>query len=1086
MLRILRSIAAAFLATFFFPIVALAAPVSHLSAMQVAQNFMRSHVTLHGAWNGVTDPRIGSMELISHEGEALLYNVRVEPSGFMLLAYDDDFSPVLMYSDTSSFDAGQISDPNSVAAWIIPETHAVLQGIRHRAAEMDPAAVALAKAQAPSTRAWAHFDRSPRDFAPLPMASKADGPADVEKLFKAGNLLASEWGQGDPTRSPYTYNFYTPARSGSTACSHALTGCVATALAQILRFHGWPDSGVGSHSYSLGGTTLSANFAHPYNWSSMPDALSHTSTPTQVDAVAKLMSDLGIAVEMNYGCGESGANPRNLAILPTYFKYRNTIQIVDRAHSSTAGAFFDVIRREIDAGRPIFMAVYNTSGGGHAVVADGYQLGSTNMAHINLGWQHGFNLYYDISNNWTTSSMTWIASSQILWTNIQPDRPTSCAYALSGSTLSTGAGAGSGSVNISTASACAWTATSNAGFISVTSGASGSGNGTVGFSIAANSGAARSGTLTIGGQTFTVNQAAPACSYAISQSSQSISASSSSGNIGVTAGGACAWTAYSNANWITITSGASGTGNGSVVYSVDANGTLSARAGTIVAAGQTFTINQAAATCSFGLSASTASVAFGATTGNVSVSALPGCSWSAQSNASWLTITAAGSGNGIGTVSYSVAANTTSSSRTGTITIGGQSLTVTQAGLNTAAVELVNGDFENGRSGWTEQSNYVLIYQNFLYAYQGSWYAWLAGVDNADDTLHQRVTIPANATQVTLDFWYGITTDELQTGAYDKMFVNVYNSTGAFVATLGSFSNLDADPYWRNKTYDLSAYKGQTIYVGFHATSDSSLDTNFYLDNVKLTVSAADAGNTPGALSGLWYNAAESGWGVYFTQRRNILFAAWYAYDGAGNPKWYVSTCNMPTGTTGTSGTCNGAMYEESGPAFFGVPFNSQAAVPLQNGNLQVTFQDADHASMTYTGVAGQTRTVAIVRQPLAAGTTPPPINYTDMWWVGPTESGWGMAITQQFSTVFLAWYVYDSQGKPTWYVTTCTLNGTTCTGDVLRTTGPAFGPTFNSSQVRVFTAGTITVNFTDANNATLNYTVNGVGGSKTITRQLF
>jgi len=96
------------------------------------------------------------------------------------------------------------------------------------------------------------------------------------------------------------------------------------------------------------------------------------------------------------------------------------------------------------------------------------------------------------------------------------------------------------------------------------------------------------------------------------------------------------------------------------------------------------------------------------------------------------------------------------------------------------------------------------------------------------------------------------------------------------------------------------------------------------------------------------------------------------------------------------------------------------------------------------------------------------------------------MAITQQFSTVFLAWYVYDGTGKPMWYVATCMLSGTTCAGPVLRTTGPAFGPTFNSSQVQVSTAGTISVTFTDANNATLTYTVNGVSGTKNITRQAF
>jgi len=244
--------------------------------------------------------------------------------------------------------------------------------------------------------------------------------------------------------------------------------------------------------------------------------------------------------------------------------------------------------------------------------------------------------------------------------------------------------------------------------------------------------------------------------------------------------------------------------------------------------------------------------------------------------------------------------------------------------------------------------------------------------------------------------------------------------------------------------------------------------------------------NVPGALSGLWWNAGESGWGIHFTQRSANVFAAWYTYNASGNPKWYVSTCNMAGGATGSTGTCNGTIYEVSGPTFFGTAFNPNLANAVAAGNLQVNFQNAGAASMTYSGVAGQTRTVAITRQPLATGTTPPAIDYTDIWWGGASESGWGLAITQQYSTLFLAWYVYDDTGKPMWYVATCTLSGTTCASSLLRTTGPAFGPAFNPNQVQVFTAGSVSVNFTDANNATLSYTVNGASATKTITRQLF
>jgi hypothetical protein len=150
-------------------------------------------------------------------------------------------------------------------------------------------------------------------------------------------------------------------------------------------------------------------------------------------------------------------------------------------------------------------------------------------------------------------------------------------------------------VALSTNSGCAWTATSNDSWITITSGASGNGSGFVEFSVTSTSGPARNGTLTIAGQTFTVHQAAAAapCSYTISPTSVTLLASGGSGiNVSVSTTGGCAWTATSNALWITITSGASGSGNGSVTFSVATNSSGAARTGTLTIAGQTFTVQQ--------------------------------------------------------------------------------------------------------------------------------------------------------------------------------------------------------------------------------------------------------------------------------------------------------------------------------------------------------------------------------------------------------------------------------------------------------------------------------------------------------------
>ncbi|HUL97470.1 MAG TPA: hypothetical protein VLT89_15770 [Usitatibacter sp.] len=243
----------------------------------------------------------------------------------------------------------------------------------------------------------------------------------------------------------------------------------------------------------------------------------------------------------------------------------------------------------------------------------------------------------------------------------------------------------------------------------------------------------------------------------------------------------------------------------------------------------------------------------------------------------------------------------------------------------------------------------------------------------------------------------------------------------------------------------------------------------------------------PGALSGLWWNPGESGWGINFTQRGGNIFAAWYTYDASGNPKWYVASNCAGIAANAAGGTCSGTVYEVNGPRFFGVPFTPITAGQVSSaGNLQVTFSDANNASMSFT-VTGVSRTVAITRQIFPINPTAlPPVNYTDLWW-NPNEAGWGMSITHEYNNILLLWYVYDGNGKPMWYVASnCTVTGNTCSGTLYRTTGPAFGPTFDTHQIQVFTVGSATVTFTDPNNAVLNYTVDGVAGTKNITRELF
>lgn len=172
------------------------------------------------------------------------------------------------------------------------------------------------------------------------------------------------------------------------------------------------------------------------------------------------------------------------------------------------------------------------------------------------------------------------------------------------------------------------------------------------------------------------------CSYSISMQSQNITASGGSGSESVTTQSGCPWTAAvtsSNSSWLTISSGASGSGNGTVNYSVAANTSNASRTGTLTIAGNTFNVTQPGqvSSCSSSISPVSKSVTWPGGTFSVTVSS--SCPWTATSNVSWIKIVSGAKGSGNGTVSYRVLPNYYSRSYTGTLTIAGKTFTVIQS-----------------------------------------------------------------------------------------------------------------------------------------------------------------------------------------------------------------------------------------------------------------------------------------------------------------------------------------------------------------------------------------------------------------------
>ena len=261
-----------------------------------------------------------------------------------------------------------------------------------------------------------------------------------------------------------------------------------------------------------------------------------------------------------------------------------------------------------------------------------------------------------------------------------------CSIALSPTALSIGAAAATGAVNVAAPAGCAWTAASDAAWLTITSGLSGSGTGSVQYATTANTGAARTATVSIGNQAFTLTQsaaAAPSCSVTVSPLTVSVGSAAGTSTVAIKASSpSCPWTAASNTSWITLTSPSSGSGSSQVSFTTAAHTGTSSRSGSLTVAGQTVSVSQAAATpCTFTLSATTLSVPTGGGQAQIGVTASAStCTWTASTSTSWLSISSSGSRTGNGNLTFTASANTSTAPRTGTLTIAGQAVTITQLG----------------------------------------------------------------------------------------------------------------------------------------------------------------------------------------------------------------------------------------------------------------------------------------------------------------------------------------------------------------------------------------------------------------------
>lgn len=285
---------------------------------------------------------------------------------------------------------------------------------------------------------------------------------------------------------------------------------------------------------------------------------------------------------------------------------------------------------------------------------------------------------------------------------------------------------------------------------------------------------------------------------------------------------------------------------------------------------------------------------------------------------------------------------------------------------------------------------------------------------------------------------------------------------------------------------------GATFYVGYGSSAALMLSEGVFRN------AATVPGNGVCPMlpyqTALWWNPAESGWGLNLNHQGNVLFGTLFTYDANRAPLWLV----MSGGVMQSDGlTFAGDLYRTTGPAFNAVPFTPIGPSNLSKvGTMTVAFSEGA-ARLTYT-VNGVQVSKSVQRQVYgarsancmpASGARTTSTNYQDLWW-NPAESGWGINITHQGDTLFATLFTYDATGRDLWLVMSggARQSDGSYLGDLYRTVGSPFNaspavPLVGADLTRV---GTMRLRFSDGENGTLTYTINDASVTKAIVRQVF
>ncbi len=361
---------------------AYAEPTTDKQAEKTVQGWLKT-TQAHPLDTSVGQTVLNVQTFVDEQNSPIYYIVYLQPSGYVIVSADDLIEPIIGFASAGIYDP---SSENPLGALVSRDMPARTNAVRHAANSY-----ALQASTSTTQTKWKQLESLSTDHN----ESLEAGLLSISDV-RVAPLTQSEWSQEDVGGSP-CYNYYTP--------NNYVCGCVATALAQLMRFHQYPTQGIGVHSFSITVDGLSQEkttrggdgAGGPYDWANMVlvPALG-VLTDKQRQAIGSLCYDAGITVNMDYSNWGSGADTLDTATaLTTIFGYSSAIR-GSNSYEDIGSSLNGMVNPNLDAGFPVLLGITGPPGG-HAIVADGYGYNSSTLYHhLNLGWAGTDTAWYNL------------------------------------------------------------------------------------------------------------------------------------------------------------------------------------------------------------------------------------------------------------------------------------------------------------------------------------------------------------------------------------------------------------------------------------------------------------------------------------------------------------------------------------------------------------------------------------------------------------------------------------------------------------------------------------------------------------------